>query len=178
MVNYAAEIDAIFAEHSRRSAVHSQDLAELEQRTAAAAYALEVRATAEMKEFWEEHAEEFERARAEAEEKERREMEAREQRDAEARAAAELRARQGGPMGDVPVRRANEPAVQQHYEAPQQYRDPAVPLTEAERLEAEAREQRAAIARAAAFRKANNVVRASDDEDEDDEYYRRKSWLV
>lgn len=48
------------------------------------------------------------------------------------------------------------------------------------RLAAEAQEQRDAIARAAAARRAQNVVSAYDDDDDDpeSEYYRRKSWLV
>ncbi|MFE3545478.1 hypothetical protein ACFXK0_21150 [Nocardia sp. NPDC059177] len=48
------------------------------------------------------------------------------------------------------------------------------------RLEAEAQEQRDAIARAAAARRSHNVVSPYDDDDDDpeSEYYRRKSWLV
>ncbi|GAA5067520.1 hypothetical protein [Nocardia callitridis] len=45
-------------------------------------------------------------------------------------------------------------------------------------LAAEAREQREAIARSIAARKANDVVAPIDDEDEEAAFYQRKSWLI
>lgn len=50
---------------------------------------------------------------------------------------------------------------------------------ERERVETDAREQREAIARSIAARKAHDVVTPIDeDDDPESEYYRRKSWLV
>ncbi|MFQ6393078.1 hypothetical protein ACLMAJ_06480 [Nocardia sp. KC 131] len=49
---------------------------------------------------------------------------------------------------------------------------------EKERLETEAREQREAIARSIAARKAHGTVTPVDDDDPEGEYYRRKSWLI
>ncbi|MEV0293299.1 hypothetical protein [Nocardia sp. NPDC050710] len=50
---------------------------------------------------------------------------------------------------------------------------------EQERLMAEAREQREAVARSVAARKSKDVVYPVDDDDDPEaEYYRRKSWLV
>ncbi|MBF6219820.1 hypothetical protein IU479_17075 [Nocardia abscessus] len=53
--------------------------------------------------------------------------------------------------------------------------------TEAEvgqQLEDEAREQREAIARSMAARRANQTVTPVDDEDEEAKFYQRKSWLI
>ncbi len=100
MVDYAAEIDRIFEEHRRRSAILTQELEEIEQRTARTAYDLEARATADMRQFWDEHGEELEQARAEAEERERQEAEQREQREAIARAAAARKAEQNAAPAD------------------------------------------------------------------------------
>ncbi|MBU3061545.1 hypothetical protein KO481_08415 [Nocardia sp. NEAU-G5] len=69
--------------------------------------------------------------------------------------------------------------IAQEYERTEQEAEKArAEAEEQERREAEMREQQDAIARAAAYRRANQNVRAVDDEDEDDDYYRRKSWLV
>ncbi|WP_280252369.1 hypothetical protein [Nocardia abscessus] len=47
-----------------------------------------------------------------------------------------------------------------------------------QRLEDEAREQREAIARSMAARRANQTVTPVDDEDEEAKFYQRKSWLI
>ncbi|MGV9751856.1 hypothetical protein [Nocardia farcinica] len=50
--------------------------------------------------------------------------------------------------------------------------------TERERMAAELRAQREAIARSIAARRATDVVTPIDDDDPEGEYYRRESWLV
>ncbi|MEU7631925.1 hypothetical protein AB0C34_18335 [Nocardia sp. NPDC049220] len=47
-----------------------------------------------------------------------------------------------------------------------------------ERLAAEAREHREAIARSMTARKANQSVAPVDDEDEEAKFYQRESWLI
>ncbi|WP_067677399.1 hypothetical protein [Nocardia miyunensis] len=175
-MDYAAEIERIGAENRRRMSMLMDELNEAKLQTERNAQACAEWFAAEASR---ERSEREQAARSAAdEERERRAAEAREQQEAAAaRREAQARQQHAAPR-TTPVRRANDPAIQQHYEQPRESPEPTGPLTEAERREAELREQRAAIARAAAFRKANDVVRPVDDEDEDDEYYRRKSWLV
>ncbi|MBF6337381.1 hypothetical protein IU450_15965 [Nocardia abscessus] len=54
----------------------------------------------------------------------------------------------------------------------------AAEAEEKQRLEDEAREQREAIARSMAARRANQTVAPVDEEDEEAKFYRRKSWLI
>ncbi|WP_040792074.1 hypothetical protein [Nocardia paucivorans] len=71
----------------------------------------------------------------------------------------------------------DQPSVEQ----PRPAADTQVPrVDESYRLrDEEIREQREAMARSAAARRANNVVTPIDDDgDEEAEYYRRSSWLV
>lgn len=174
-MDYAAEIERIGAENRRRMSMLREELDEAKLQTERNARACTEWFAAEANR---ERQEREQAARSAADpEHEPRAAEADEQQGAVTRREAELRQRHMVPR-TAPVRRANDPAIQQHYEQPRESSEPAEQLTEAERREAELREQRAAIARAAAFRKANNVVRPVDDEDEDDEYYGRKSWLV
>ncbi|MGY2008730.1 hypothetical protein ACW9HJ_22030 [Nocardia gipuzkoensis] len=59
--------------------------------------------------------------------------------------------------------------------------EPTEAAAEAEveqQLEDEAREQREAIARSMAARRANQTVTPVDDEDEEAKFYQRKSWLI
>ncbi|MCC3326891.1 hypothetical protein [Nocardia abscessus] len=56
--------------------------------------------------------------------------------------------------------------------------DEAAVEAEKQRLEDEAREQREAIARSMAARRANQTVTPVDDEDEEAKFYQRKSWLI
>ncbi|MGQ4618018.1 hypothetical protein [Nocardia sp. R7R-8] len=49
---------------------------------------------------------------------------------------------------------------------------------EQQRLQDEAQEQRAAIARSMAARRANQTVTPVDEEDEEAQFYQRKSWLI
>jgi predicted RNA-binding Zn ribbon-like protein len=92
MVNYAEEIERIGEESRRRSAILLQELEETRQHSAAVERELAERSAIEMREFWEEHAEEIAKAQAEVEEKERLEAEAREQREAIARSIAARKA--------------------------------------------------------------------------------------
>ncbi|MFE5478941.1 hypothetical protein ACFQ9R_24765 [Nocardia sp. NPDC056541] len=118
-MNYVLELEQIFDEHARRTAILHQELDAIN------------RATADRdRDHAERTAAGLERVLAQAEE------------DEKVRAAAEQR------------------------------------QAELNRLEAEAQEQRAAIARAAAARRANDVVAPYDDDDPEAEYYQRKSWLV
>ncbi|WP_054815753.1 hypothetical protein [Nocardia arizonensis] len=58
-------------------------------------------------------------------------------------------------------------------------REEAEARAERERLEEHSREQRAAIARSIAARRANDIVTPIDeDDDPEGAYYRRKSWLI
>ncbi|MFI6363355.1 hypothetical protein ACIBG0_11470 [Nocardia sp. NPDC050630] len=64
-------------------------------------------------------------------------------------------------------------------EAAERERLEAEARVERERQETEAREQREAIARSIAARKAHDIVTPIDeDDDPESEYYRRKSWLI
>ncbi|WP_043720128.1 hypothetical protein [Nocardia asiatica] len=54
----------------------------------------------------------------------------------------------------------------------------AAEAEEKQRLEDEAREQRAAIARSMAARRAHQTVAPVDEEDEEAKFYQRKSWLI
>ncbi|MGW4736725.1 hypothetical protein [Nocardia xishanensis] len=64
-------------------------------------------------------------------------------------------------------------------EAEERERQEVEARAEQERLAAEAREQREAIARSIAARKSKGVVTPIDeDDDPESEYYRRKSWLI
>ncbi|MBF6167342.1 hypothetical protein IU486_21670 [Streptomyces gardneri] len=57
--------------------------------------------------------------------------------------------------------------------------DKAAAEAEAQRrLEDEAREQREAVARSMAARRANQTVAPVDEEDEEAKFYQRKSWLI
>ncbi|WP_280471181.1 hypothetical protein [Nocardia cyriacigeorgica] len=103
MVNYRAEMDRIIEEAKWQSARLQDDLAEINQRTAAKGQESADRYAVEMRQFWEEAAVELEKLEAEyeknreaaeveaekerlaAEERERLEAEAREQREAIAR---------------------------------------------------------------------------------------------
>lgn len=51
-------------------------------------------------------------------------------------------------------------------------------VEESERLETEAREQREAIARSIAARRANRDVLPVDQEDEEAAFYQRETWLI
>ncbi|MGV9724581.1 hypothetical protein [Nocardia beijingensis] len=54
----------------------------------------------------------------------------------------------------------------------------AAEAQEQQRRRDEAEEQRAAIERSMAARRANQTVRPVDEEDEEAEFYQRKSWLI
>ncbi|MET9027704.1 MULTISPECIES: hypothetical protein [Nocardia] len=54
----------------------------------------------------------------------------------------------------------------------------AAEAEERQRLQEEAQEQRAAIARSMAARRANHTVTPVDEEDEEAKFYQRKSWLI
>ncbi len=92
-MNYAEEVERVIADHLHRAAMLLDEFEEINRRTANSNRELAERSAADMREFWEEHAEEIEKARAEAEEKERQETEAREQREAIARSMAARRAK-------------------------------------------------------------------------------------
>ncbi|QIS09074.1 hypothetical protein [Nocardia arthritidis] len=93
MVNWLAEIEQAAAEQRRRSALLLDELDEINRRTEEKGRQLAERSAAEMRDFWEEHAEALEKAQAEAEEKERQEAEEREQREAIARSMAARKAK-------------------------------------------------------------------------------------
>ena len=72
-----------------------------------------------------------------------------------------------------------EEIAREQAEAEERERREAEERAERERLETEAREHREAIARAAAARRAADVVTPIDeDDDPEGEYYRRQSWLI
>ncbi|MEV6337485.1 hypothetical protein AB0M12_22530 [Nocardia vinacea] len=105
MTNYSEEIERIFDEHDRRSRILREELVEIEQRSAERGREFVEQINIEMREFWEEHAEELEKAQAEAEERERREVEARAEQE---RLAAEAREQRDAIARSIAARRAND----------------------------------------------------------------------
>ncbi|WP_431953642.1 hypothetical protein [Nocardia lijiangensis] len=105
MVNYAEEMDRIGDECRRISAAISEDLIEINKRTADKSRELAEQSAAAMREFWEEHREEIAKAQAEAEEKERQEVEARAEQE---RLAAEAREQREAIARSIAARRSKD----------------------------------------------------------------------
>ncbi|MEV5837389.1 hypothetical protein [Nocardia sp. NPDC052112] len=103
MTNYSEEIERIFEEHDRQSRLLREELVEIEQRSAAQGREFVEQMNVEIRERWEEHAEELEKAQAEAEERERREVEARAEQE---RLAVEAREQREAIARSIAARKA------------------------------------------------------------------------
>ncbi|MBF6521814.1 hypothetical protein [Nocardia farcinica] len=189
-MNYAEAIERELEEFRRRAGLLGLELDEIDQRSGATLRDIAVETAAEIQRALDEQAER-EQAEREQAERERAEREQPETERAECEptgsARTEWQRSEFERAGRVETdRRWLEHGSQVHgavgpthhsgsdLTADRAFGEP----TERERMAAELRAQREAIARSIAARRATDVVTPIDDDDPEGEYYRRESWLV